>query len=197
MIIYKVGDEKKAMCGVCEAFRIVSYQLRDVPFDDGSGMVKNIIAGVCKTCDSVAVIPFQSVPAIKKQLQIQRKAVETRVPAHMIDLLNMASAELGATPDFVPLLLKYYIHQLASNPESALRLVTLLTSELATGLANKRLSLKGREIGNDIEKLKSLSQIDNTTELLKGVVLMIHHDLLVNPDAHRIAVLKSFVATVA
>lgn len=197
MIIYKVGDEKKAMCGVCEAFRIVSYQLRDVPFDDGSGMVKNIIAGVCKTCDSVAVIPFQSVPAIKKQLQIQRKAVETRVPAHMIDLLNMASAELGATPDFVPLLLKYYIHQLASNPEAALRLVTLLTSELATGLANKRLSLKGREIGNDIKKLKSLSQIDNTTELLKGVVLMIHHDLLVNPDAHRIAVLKSFVATVA
>lgn len=197
MIIYKVGDEKKAMCGVCEAFRIVSYQLRDVPFDDGSGMVKNIIAGVCKTCDSVAVIPFQSVPAIKKQLQIQRKAVETRVPAHMIDLLNMASAELGATPDFVPLLLKYYIHQLASNPEAALRLVSLLTSELATGLANKRLSLKGREIGNDIEKLKSLSQIDNTTELLKGVVLMIHHDLLVNPDAHRIAVLKSFVATVA
>ncbi|MFD3249859.1 hypothetical protein [Rahnella aquatilis] len=197
MIIYKVGDEKKAMCGVCEAFRIVSYQLRDVPFDDGSGRVKNIIAGVCKTCDSVAVIPFQSVPAIKKQLQIQRKAVETRVPAHMIDLLNMASAELGATPDFVPLLLKYYIHQLASNPEAALRLVTLLTSELATGLANKRLSLKGREIGNDIEKLKSLSQIDNTTELLKGVVLMIHHDLLINPDAQRIAVLKSFVATVA
>ena len=197
MIIVKVGDEERAECGVCEAFRTVSYQLRDVPFDDGSGVVKNVIAGVCKTCDSVAVIPFQSVPAIKKQLQIQRKAVETRVPAHMIDLLNMASAELGATPDFVPLLLKYYIHQLASNPEAALRLVTLLTSELATGLANKRLSLKGREIGNDIEKLKSLSQIDNTTELLKGVVLMIHHDLLVNPDAHRIAVLKSFVATVA
>ena len=197
MIINKVGDEKEAVCSVCEAMRAVSYQLRNVPFDDGSGVVKNILAGVCKTCDSVALIPYQSVPAIKKQLQTQRKAVESRVPAHMIDLLNMASAELGATPDFVPLLLKYYIHQLASNPEAALRLVSLLTSELATGLANKRLSLKGREIGNDIEKLKNLSQIDNTTELLKGVVLMIHHDLLVNPDAHRIAVLKSFVATVA
>ncbi|MBF7980231.1 MULTISPECIES: hypothetical protein [Rahnella] len=197
MIICKVGDEEKAECGMCEAFRMVSYQLRDVPFDDGSGIVKNIIAGVCKTCGNVAVIPFQSVPAIKKQLQVQRKAVESRVPAHMIDLLNLASAELGATPDFVPLLLKYYIHQLASDPEAAVRLVTLLTSELATGLANKRLSLKGREIGNDIEKLKGLSQIDNTTELLKGVVLMIHNDLLVEPDAQRIALLKSFVATVA
>lgn len=197
MIIVKVGDEERAACGVCEAFRMVSYQLRDVPFDDGSGVVKNVIAGVCKTCDSVAVIPFQSVPAIKKQLQIQRKAVESRVPAHMIDLLNMASAELGATPDFVPLLLKYYIHHLASSPEAAMRVVTNLTSELATGMANKRLSLKGREIGNDIEKLKSLSHIDNTTELLKGVVLTIHNDLLVNPDAQRIALLKSFVATVA
>lgn len=197
MIIVKVGDEERAECGVCEAFRTVSYQLRDVPFDDGSGVVKNVIAGVCKTCDSVAVIPFQSVPAIKKQLQIQRKAVESRVPAHMIDLLNMASAELGASPDFVPLLLKYYIYHLASSPEAAMRVVTMLTSELATGMANKRLSLKGREIGNDIEKLKSLSHIDNTTELLKGVVLTIHNDLLVNPDAQRIALLKSFVATVA
>lgn len=197
MIIVKVGDEERAECGVCEAFRMVSYQLRDVPFDDGSGIVKNIIAGVCKTCDSVAVIPYQSVPAIKKQLQLQRKAVESRVPAHMIDLLNLASAELGATPDFVPLLLKYYIHQLASNPEAAVQLVTLLTSELASGPANKRLSLKGREIGNDIDKLKSLSHIDTTTELLKAVVLMIHHDLMVSPDVHRIALLKSFVATVA
>ena len=28
MIIYKVGDEKEAVCSVCEAMRTVSYQLR-------------------------------------------------------------------------------------------------------------------------------------------------------------------------
>ncbi|WP_244216767.1 hypothetical protein [Rahnella bruchi] len=38
---------------------------------------------------------------------------------------------------------------------------------------------EGRKIGNDIDKLKTLFQIDNTTELLKGVVLTIHNDLLV------------------
>jgi len=197
MKIYKVGDEKTAECAVCQSFQTVVFQLRDVPFSDGTGVVKNVVAGVCKTCGSVAVIPFQSVPAIKRQLESQRRAVESRVPAHMIDILNLASARLGAAPDFVPLLVKYYIHQLAVNPSAAVQLLPLLTSELATGLANKRLSLKGREIHNDISELKSLSNIANTTELLKGVVLAINNDILVNPDTHRIALLKSFVATVA
>lgn len=197
MKIYKVGDEKQAECAVCQSFQTVTFQLRDVPFSDGSGMVKNVVAGVCKACDSVALIPFQSVPAIKKQLESQRKAVESRVPAHMIDILNLASARLGATPDFVPLLMKYYIHHLAITPLAAMQLAQLLTSELATGLANKRLSLKGREIHNDIHELKLLSQITHTTELLKGVVLAINNDVLINPDNQRIAHLKSLVATVA
>ena len=85
----------------------------------------------------------------------------------------------------------------ATHPVAAVQLVQLLTSELATGLANKRLSLKGREIHNDINELKSLSQISNTTELLKGVVLAINNDVLINPDKQRIAHLKSLVATVA
>lgn len=197
MKIYKVGDEKRAACEVCQSFQTVSFQLRDVPFSDGSGLVKNVVVGVCKTCDSVALLPFQSVPAVKKQLETQRKAVESRVPAHMIDILNLASAKLGATPEFIPLLMKYYIHMLATHPVAAVQLVQLLTSELATGLANKRLSLKGREIHHDINELKSLSQISNTTELLKGVVLAINNDVLINPDKQRIAHLKSLVATVA
>lgn len=125
MKIYKVGDEKRAECAVCQSFQTVTFQLRDVPFSDGSGRVKNVVVGVCKACDSVALIPFQSVPA------------------------------------------------------------------------NKRLSLKGREIHNDIHELKLLSQITNTTELLKGVVLAINNDVLINPDNQRIAHLKSLVATVA
>jgi len=197
MKIYKVNDEKRAECAECQAFTTVTFQLRDVPFSDGSGLVKNVVVGVCKTCGSVALIPFQSVPAIQKQITLQRKAVEGRVPAHMIDILNLASAKLGANPDFVPLLVKYYIHWLAINPAAALKLASFLASELSTGFANKRLSLKGREIQNDINELKSLAQITNTTELLKGVVLAINDDVLGNPDAHRIALLNSIVATVA
>ena len=83
MKILKVGDTKNAACNNCESFQGVTFKLRDVPFNDGSGVVKNVLVGVCDNCDSVAVLPHQSTPAVKKQLEVQRKSLESRVPAHM------------------------------------------------------------------------------------------------------------------
>ncbi len=87
MKIIKVGDTKKAACNSCKSFEKITFKLRDTPFSDGSGIVKNVLVGVCNRCDSVAVLPHQSTPAVKRQLEVQRKALESRVPAHMIDML--------------------------------------------------------------------------------------------------------------
>jgi hypothetical protein len=100
MKIFKVGDTQKAMCEECKSIQNATFLLRDVPFSDGIGTVKNVLVGVCNTCDKVILTPQQSAPAIKRQLDKRRKSIETRVPAHMIDILNLASSELGATPDF-------------------------------------------------------------------------------------------------
>ncbi len=91
MKILKAGDIKKAACNHCKAFEDVTFKLRDTPFSDGSGIVKNVLVGVCNRCDSVAVLPHQSVPAVKRQLEAQRRTLESRVPAHMIDILNLVS----------------------------------------------------------------------------------------------------------
>ena len=68
MKILKVGDTEKAACNKCKSFEDVTFKLRDVPFDDGSGIVKNVLVGICNRCDSVAVLPHQSTPAVKRQL---------------------------------------------------------------------------------------------------------------------------------
>ena len=94
MKILKVGDKAKAACETCQAFTGITYQLRDVPFSDGSGLTKNILAGVCDVCGAVTVIPHQSTPAICSTLERQRKAVESRLPAHMLDILNLVSVEV-------------------------------------------------------------------------------------------------------
>ncbi len=80
MKILKVGDTQKAACNICKSFVIVFFKLRNVPLSDASGIVKNVLVGVCDRCDSVAVLPHQSTPAVKKQLEVQRKALEIRVP---------------------------------------------------------------------------------------------------------------------
>ena len=81
MKIFKVGDTQKAVCETCKSIENATFALRDVPFSDGYGVVKNVLVGVCDKCDSVVLVPQQSAPAIKKQLDARRKPVESRVPA--------------------------------------------------------------------------------------------------------------------
>jgi len=195
MEILKVGDTRKAACNHCQSFESVSFQLRSVPFNDGSGFVNNVLAGVCTRCDTVAVIPSQSTPAIKKQLDKQRSSIESRVPAHMIDILNLASCELSGSIDFVPNLIKFYIHALSicaiKLPDSPL---SILTSELAKGKSQKRISIKGKMIANDIEGLKKIINTTRTSDLLKVVIFKIYDDVLIKKDNKQIANLKNIVA---
>ncbi|MEJ2743483.1 MAG: hypothetical protein P8176_13645, partial [Gammaproteobacteria bacterium] len=69
--------------------------------------------------------------------------------------------------------------------------------DLATGKAEKRLSLKGRQIYADIETLKTISHISNTTDLIKSVILKINDDVLVKKEPKYTRQLKDIMASVA
>lgn len=196
MKIFKVGESQKAACNKCQSFENATFQLRDVPFSDGRGVVKNVLVGVCDKCNSVTVLPHQSTPVFKRQYETKRKPVEGRLPAHLIDILNLATLEIGASTDFVPNMMKYYIHTLSEDEKSAKRISQYLKSELATGRSEKRLSLKGRQIFDDIEHLKSLTHIKNTTDLLKSIILKINEDVLIKRRPKSIENLKNIMAAV-
>jgi len=178
MNILKVGDREKAACNKCKAFVTVSYDLRNVPFSDGSGIVKDVLVGVCEKCDSVCVLPHQSTPAVENELEKQRKPVEARVPAHMIDILNLASVELGCKTSFSQVMIKYYIHCLANKKISSTDLGKYLKSDLAQGKAEKRISLKGCAVREDLLELQSITHLKSNTKLIKSVILKIKDDIL-------------------
>lgn len=197
MQILKVGDSQKAACEHCRSFKTATFMLKDVPFSDGSGLAKNVLAGVCEGCGQVILLPHQSTPAVKQQFEAQRKALESRVPAHMIDILNLASFELGGGTEFVPSLVRFYLHSLSTNDMSSEGIGDYLQTDLAKGKAQKRLSLKGRQVSEQMDQLKAATNIKSTTDLLKGIVLKIHDDLLVKQDPQTIKQLKSIVAVTA
>ena len=194
MKIVKVGDSQSAACHRCRRFENVTYKLRDVPFSDGKGIVKNVLVGVCDCCDSVAILPHQSSPVVKKQLEVQRRSLESRVPAHMVDILNLASVEISGSTEFVPGLIKFYIHALSTNDISPRGISKLLSSDLASGKSQKRISIKGRLVMKEFGYLKRITKIDSTTDLIKGVVLKINDDVLVNKKSKTIRALKNIVA---
>lgn len=68
MKILKEGDKKNAICGACKSLQPMTYRLRNVPFNDNSNIVGNVLVGVCDTCDNVVSIPHQSTPSLQHTL---------------------------------------------------------------------------------------------------------------------------------
>ncbi|BBO26505.1 hypothetical protein AltI4_08930 [Alteromonas sp. I4] len=68
---------------------------------------------------------------------------------------------------------------------------------MASGKSEKRLSLKGRQIFDDIEHLKVLAHIENTTDLLKSIILKINEDVLFKRRLKSIENLRNIMAAVA
>ena len=196
MRILKVGDTKKFICNECGSFQKITFKLKDVPFSDGSGVVKNVLAGVCDCCNSVAVMPYQSTPAIKKQLDIQRReSIEIRVPAHMIDILNLASYEVFGSIDYVSILIKFYIHKFSKNEINNSYLNDVFKSDLFNGKSQKRLSIKGRNVRKELDLLKKSTNIEKNSIILKGIILKINDDLLIDKNEISIKSLINIMAS--
>lgn len=53
-----------------------------------------------------------------------------------------------------------------------------LSSALAKGRAEKRISLKGRHVVGEVSTLKELTHIESTSDLIRGVILKIIDDIV-------------------
>ena len=112
----------------------------------------------------------------------------------MVDILNLASVEISGGTEFVPGMMKFYIHSLSTSEISPRGISKYLNSELAKGKSQKRISIKGRLVAADFGHLKKITNINSTTNLIKGVVLKINDDVLVNKKPKTIRALKNIVA---
>jgi hypothetical protein len=115
----------------------------------------------------------------------------------MVDILNLASVELGGSTEFVPVLIKFYIHSLSNNEISSRDIRRYLDTELAKGRSQKRISGKGRLVAEEIDRLKDITSIRNTTDIIKAIVLKINDDVLVKKNIGMIKQLKNIVAATA
>lgn len=60
-------DKGKAICSSC-VLTTTTYLLRNLDFSDKSWVAKDILSGVCDTCNQVITIPSQSTEKIKSEL---------------------------------------------------------------------------------------------------------------------------------
>jgi hypothetical protein len=180
MRFVKEGEKSKAVCDNC-GLTTITYALRDLDFSDKSGTVKDVLAGVCDTCNEVIVIPAQSTPQIKTEYNKVRKSIEIRVPAHYVDILNQACQKIDSNLDesFFKVLVIFYIHSLSLGEISAKDIEKLLKSDIAKAKSSKRLSFKiTQKTEKDFVNLISMFGLKSKSDVVKGIILKINEDIV-------------------
>lgn len=66
--MYKIGDKSNAICFQCGLVSI-TFNLKDVPIRNSEKVVKDLLVGVCDSCEQVVSIPAQSTPKIKQVIE--------------------------------------------------------------------------------------------------------------------------------
>jgi len=83
----------------------------------------------------------------------------------MVNMLNLASAELGSGADFAPTLIKFYIHALSNGDISPENISNYLNSDLNQGKAKKEFLLR------DVMWEESYNILKRSPTLAKQLIL--------------------------
>lgn len=202
MKLYQEGDQSKAICEYCQRVVATTMRYRDVPFSDGSGTVKDVLAGVCDECQSVISIPAQSTPAIAKTKKHADQPVEAQLPALYLDALDLACYRLDpeASTEFRKRLLMYYIHKYATkqlNSKELLKIASLPNNVFSPSALKrrKRVSFKiTHAMHLEMDQVIETTSLSKT-ELIGSVVLKIKTDVVDSkPSSKTFVDLKTFAA---
>lgn len=188
MKLHMPGEKGKA---ICESDGRVSttFRYRDVPFSDGSGVARKILAGVCDRCGKVVSIPPQSTPSIRAARRNAQVSIEAVLPAVYLDALDLACWRIDpeASQEFRKPLLMHYLHGSSLNRSATQRLVravreTAMVFEPARARAGeadkKRLSMKvSPAMSRTVEHLAERTRLSKT-ELIKGAIVQISREIV-------------------
>lgn len=200
MKLLQSGDKERAICDR-DGLTSITYRYRDVPFSDHSGIVRNILVGVCNVCEKVISIPPQSTPAIGASRSRVQHALEVSIPAPFVDVLDAAAYRVDSqlTSDFRKRILLFYLNRYAQGEENVSELAgfskCIGDRTSAFGKApNRRLSFKLTDRANGrLEGL--LAEVNMTkTELVKVLVLKIDQDIVKPSKPRHLAELSSIAA---
>jgi hypothetical protein len=188
MYLVKEGDQSEAVCRHCKAIVTTTYRTRTYRLVTSGVDVPGALVAVCDLCDNVATIPAQTTPRIGEALQRRKEeSLEARIPTHLEDVIRLLADHYEApVQTFRPGLLRFYLREMASDPEFAERVSTLARSEMAKAPARARVSLRTPEpLLSEAREQARRAGIETDAEMLRGILLAAKEDVLDGADRER------------
>ncbi|MBK5946494.1 hypothetical protein CCR83_08635 [Rhodobacter veldkampii DSM 11550] len=193
MKLYFPGEKSRAICEDCGRLVTTTFGYHDVPFSDGKGLAKGILAATCDDCGAVVAVPAQSTPAIAKAREQAESPLEVVLPAPEMEVLDAAAFRIDpqATSRFRKAVFTYYIGLLDEEPGLVERLKLGLadwferTTAIRQQARRNRISVPTRRLSMKIaprtearlERVMMKSGL-NKTDIFRGIVMLTKHDVL-------------------
>lgn len=184
--LVREGDTSQAICPRCKAIVTTTFRTRTYRLVSSGVDVPGALVAVCDRCDNVAAIPAQTSSRIGEALQRRKEeSLEARIPTHLEDVTRLMARKFEASVQtFRPSVLRFYLRELASDPEFAERVQRLAQSEMARAPARARISLRTPEpLLSEAREQARKAGITTDAEMLRGLLLAAKEDVL--DDGHR------------
>lgn len=204
MKIYREGEKGRAICDR-DGLAATTFRYRDVPFGDGSGVVRNILVAVCDACGAVLAMPPQSMPAVKAARDLAAVSLEANLPAVYVDALDLAlyRIDAGLTSDFRKQLLLLYLHETAGDAAliaalpQALHEARAALEQESGGSVRRRLSMKlTASASGEVESITRATGLTKT-DLVKAMIGGIHRDIVAPEKPRNMKLLRTLAAVAA
>jgi hypothetical protein len=197
------GDNSRALCEKCQTLVSTTFGYHDVPFSDGIGLAKNIMAATCDTCGTIVSIPPQSTPAIRTTRNTATEALEFNLEAPFIDIIDAAALRLDtyADPSYRKNLITIFVRCM-SNDEGIAQLKENVRLQQPrwkdwNDTPRKRLSFKVTpNFRAEFEALAQRCQL-NKTRLIQAICMEVEREIVTPQELAIRADLQGAMAALA
>jgi hypothetical protein len=143
MKLWKEGDRSRGVCERCKRLVTTQFERRAVRLECPEVVVPDVLVAVCVSCGEPVAVPHQSSLRLQESRRQEVPRHEVRVPPILNDALRLIAGVYSARPEeFEPALIRYYLHKLARDPETARRIKACAGSPLARGRNLGRISFR-------------------------------------------------------
>ena len=204
MKLYKVGEKSKAICEDCKAIVATTFAYKEVPFDDGSGSVKDILVSVCDECECIVAIPAQSTPAIKRAREASDITLEVKLPASDLEILDYAAfiVDENASTKFRKPLIAFYLKLILDSPELIGKLPGFKPAigknvKDKVVIPKRRLSLKlSPETDANMKKAMAIRAMTKT-KLIRSIIRDVDADIVDTNKPKHLKVLRDIASALS
>ena len=171
--VWKVGDRSRGLCERCVRVVSTRFERRPLQLEDVAVPVPDLLVGVCEECAEVISIPPQSMPRINAARRREPVRLEARIPKALDEILQALTAWYAGREDaFQSALLRYYLHEMANDPEMAGRVKRLASGDAAACKCDGRVHFRvEKPLLDRAERAMTNAGIADRSEMVRGVIL--------------------------